>query len=128
MLAQSLYLTAGSKLEHNDYTGYEVVEPSIRLQWNLDPTQSLWGAVSRAVRTPPRYDRDLEIPTGLVNAPPPYRFPTAYLTGSNDFVSETVIAYEIGYRASLGPRWSGSISAFYNDLRSKVLAFRARQP
>jgi len=33
MLAKGVYLTAGSKLEHNDYTGYEV-EPSIRLQWN----------------------------------------------------------------------------------------------
>ena len=114
MLAQSVYLTAGSKLEHNDYTGYEV-EPSIRLQWNPDPTQLLWWAVSRAVRMPSRYDRDLDVPTGLVNAPTPYQFPTAYLTGSSDFVSETEIAYEAGYRATLGPHLSASISAFYND-------------
>lgn len=113
-LAQTLALTLGSKLEHNDYTGYEV-EPDVRLQWNLDPTQLLWAAISRAVRTPSRYDRNLEVPTGLVNAPAPFQFPTAYLTGSSDFVSEKLIAYELGYRAALGPRLTGSVSTFYND-------------
>ncbi len=113
-LAEDVYLTVGSKLEHNDFTGYEV-EPNIRLQWDLDPTQLLWAAVSRAVRTPSRYDRDLEVPTGLENAPAPFEFPTAYLTGNGDFLSETLIAYEVGYRAALGPRLTGSISTFYND-------------
>lgn len=113
-LAQEVYLTLGSKLEHNDFTGYEV-EPNVRVQWNLAPTQLLWAAVSRAVRTPSRYDRDLDTPTGLVNAPAPFEFPTAYLTGSSDFDSERLIAYEIGYRAALGSRLTGSVSTFYND-------------
>ena len=69
----------------------------------------------RAVRTPSRYDRDLFVPTGLTNAPPPYVFPAAYLRGSEDFVSETVIAYELGYRAVFGSQWSGSLSTFFND-------------
>ncbi|MGH8229118.1 MAG: TonB-dependent receptor plug domain-containing protein, partial [Steroidobacteraceae bacterium] len=113
-LGPRVTLTAGTKLEHNDYTGFEV-EPDLRVQWSLDPTQFLWGAVSRAVRTPSRYDRDLDVPTGLVNAPAPFRFPVSYLSGSRDFVSETLIAYEVGYRAVLGNRLSGSLSAFYND-------------
>src|SRR6185437_8201053 len=71
LLAERVYLTVGSKLEHNDYTGFEV-EPSLRLQWNLDPTELLWSAISRAVRTPSRYDRDLVVPSGLINAPPPF--------------------------------------------------------
>ena len=37
------------------------------------------------------------------------------LIGGTDFESETVIAYELGYRAQLGSRLSGSISTFYND-------------
>jgi iron complex outermembrane receptor protein len=114
MLSRDVYLTIGTKLEHNDYTGFEV-QPSARLQWNLDPQQLLWAAVSRAVRTPSRYDRDLVVPTGLINAPPPYQFPADYLKGSSDFVSETLIAYEIGYRAEIGPRLSTAISTFYND-------------
>src|SRR5207302_1073746 len=76
-LASGVYLTVGSKLEHNDYTGYEV-EPSGRVQWSLDSRQLLWGAISRAVRTPSRYDRDLLIPSGLINAPPSLQFPATY--------------------------------------------------
>jgi iron complex outermembrane receptor protein len=122
-LARSVTLTVGSKLEHNNYTGYEA-EPSVRLQWQLEPTQMLWSAVSRAVRTPSRYDRDLVVPTGLVNPPPPFEFPAAYLQGSPDFVSETLIAYEAGYRAELTPKLTGSLSVFHNnydDLRSTAL-------
>jgi iron complex outermembrane receptor protein len=114
MLARRVYLTVGSKLEHNDYTGFEF-EPSARLQWNLQSTQLLWGAISRAVRTPSRYDRDLLVPTGLINPPPPFQFPSTYLRGSPDFVSETLLAYEVGYRAAIGPKLAASVSAFYND-------------
>jgi iron complex outermembrane receptor protein len=114
VLTSAVNLTLGSKLEHNDYTGYEL-EPSVRLQWKLDPEQVAWSAVSRAVRTPSRYDRDLVVPTGLVNAPPPFQFPAAYLQGNRDFASETLIAYEAGYRAALTSRLALSLSAFYND-------------
>jgi iron complex outermembrane receptor protein len=43
------------------------------------------------------------------------------LEGSSDFVSETLIAYELGYRAQLGPKVFTSVSTFYNvynDIRS----------
>jgi iron complex outermembrane receptor protein len=113
-LLPDMSLIVGSKLEHNDYTGFEV-EPNVRWQWNPEPQQLVWAAVSRAVRTPSRYDRDLLIPSGLTNAPPPYIFPTAYLKGDENFVSETLIAYELGYRAIFGPQWSGSLSTFLND-------------
>jgi len=114
MLARRVYLTIGSKLEHNGYTGFEF-EPSARVQWNLKSTQLLWAALSRAARTPSRYDRDLFVPSGLINAPPPLQFPTSFLKGSPDFVSETVLAYEVGYRAQIGPKLAASVSAFYND-------------
>jgi iron complex outermembrane receptor protein len=114
MVVPAMSLILGSKLEHNDYTGFEV-EPNVRWQWNPQPQQLLWAAVSRAVRTPSRYDRDLLIPTGLTNAPPPFVFPNSFLRGSENFVSETVIAYELGYRATFGSQWSGSLSTFYND-------------
>jgi iron complex outermembrane receptor protein len=114
VLVPAMSLIVGSKLEHHDYTGFEV-EPSVRWQWNPQPQQLLWAAVSRAVRTPSRYDRDLVIPSGLTNAPAPFEFPTAFLKGSKTFVSETVIAYELGYRATFGPQWSGALSSFFND-------------
>ena len=109
MLRENLFFTLGTKIEHNDYTGLEV-EPSARLQFNLTPKQMLWAAVSRAVRTPSRIDRDLREPTGL-----PAPFPQSILNGSPNFVSETVIAYEVGYRAQLGTNVTTSLSTFYND-------------
>lgn len=108
-LREDLFFTLGTKLEHNDYTGFEY-EPSGRLQWNLNAGQMLWTAVSRAVRTPSRVDRDLSQPT-LLPAP----FPQSILNGSSDFVSETLIAYELGHRAQLGAQLATSIAIFYNE-------------
>ncbi|HXC99541.1 MAG TPA: TonB-dependent receptor [Verrucomicrobiae bacterium] len=104
-LHDDVFLTAGTKVEHNDYTGFEF-EPSVRLQWNVTSNQMVWGAISRAVRTPSRYDRDLAEPS------PAYG---TFLMANSGFESETVIAYELGYRAQLSRNISGSLSAFYND-------------
>jgi iron complex outermembrane receptor protein len=114
MLHENVFVTIGSKLEHNAYTGFEL-EPSARLQWNITDKQMVWAAASRAVRTPSRYDEDLEVVSGLVNPPHPYQFPTVYLAGDSDFISETVIASELGYRAEFGTKASASISTYYND-------------
>ena len=111
LLRKDLTFTLGTKLEHNDYTGFEY-EPDARLGWTLSPNQFLWGAVSRAVRTPSRIDHDLS------EGVPPY---LAILEGSADFTSEKVLAYEAGYRAQLSSQLSASVSTFlnrYQDVRS----------
>lgn len=105
-LREDLAFTIGTKLEHNDYTGFEL-EPSARLQWKVRPGQMFWAAVSRAVRTPSRIDRDLSQPA------PAYLL--VLLKGGADFDSETVTAYEMGYRAQLGAKAMISLSAFAND-------------
>ena len=51
-------LVLGSKLEHNDYTGFEV-QPSMRLLWTPHERHTIWAAVSRAVVTPSRADNDI---------------------------------------------------------------------
>jgi iron complex outermembrane recepter protein len=106
-LRDDLVLSAGTKLEHNDYTGFEA-EPSARLQWNVRDDQLLWAAISRAVRTPSRVDRDL-------SEPAPAASPLIILEGSADFTAESLIAYELGYRGQLGANIAASLSAFYND-------------
>jgi len=105
-----LHLTLGTKLEHNDYSGFEL-EPSIRLAWIPAKDRTLWAAVSRAVRTPSRIDRDLFSP-----AVPPYR-----VAGGAAVVPEKVLAWEWGYRQEITDRLALSLAAFYNnydDLRS----------
>ncbi|HEV3410443.1 MAG TPA: TonB-dependent receptor plug domain-containing protein, partial [Chthoniobacterales bacterium] len=60
LLGDRLKLTLGSKVEHNDYTGFEV-QPSGRVAFTLAP-HVFWAAISRAVRTPSRFDRHLFFP------------------------------------------------------------------
>jgi len=103
-LRSDVELTVGSKIEHNDYTGVEV-QPSIRLQWTAAKDQLVWASVSRAVRTPSRVDHDIAEPST-----PPY-----ILIGGNNFDSETLIAYEAGYRATLGSHMLFSAALFYNQ-------------
>jgi iron complex outermembrane receptor protein len=110
-LRSDLSLTLGSKLERNDYTGFEV-EPNVRLSWILDSKEALWAAVSRAVRTPSRIDQDFS------EAAPPH---LVLLEGGSNFTSESVVAYELGYRVQLDQQLSASVSSFfnhYNDIRS----------
>jgi iron complex outermembrane receptor protein len=112
---QRLYLTLGSKFERNDFTGFEA-QPTARLRWTLAQTQMLWGAVSRAVRLPTRFDTDLRI------IHPPTR--TLLITGSEDFKPEEVVAYEAGYRVRPHPRVALDIAGFtnrYDNLRSTEL-------
>lgn len=104
-LAEGLTLTLGAKFEDNSFTGDEFL-PNVRLAWQRPGGDLLWGAVSRASRTPNRIERDLTLPGFLEPA---------------DFRSETLTAWELGYRANPSPRLSFSINAFYNvydDLRT----------
>lgn len=110
LVKEKLCLTLGSKLEHNDYTGFEN-QPNVRLQWTPHERHSVWAALSRAVRTPSRADHDIQI-----NQPHPDNLPVIVsLYGSRDFKSEDLLAYELGYRFQPMDRLSADIAAFYND-------------
>lgn len=115
LVPESLHLTFGTKIEHNDFTGFEV-QPSGRIAWMPGPRHTIWGAVSRAVRTPARTQRDFmfyaEPPATLPPFPLPVLIPG---TGNPDFDSEEVLAYEIGYRVKPQARLSLDLTAFYND-------------
>jgi iron complex outermembrane recepter protein len=90
-LRDDVELTLGAKLEHNAYSGLEL-QPTGRLLWRVSPSHTLWGAVSRAVRTPSRAEADIEI--NLV-APGPV---VQRVLGSRRIDAEALWAYELGYR------------------------------
>ena len=48
LIQKEVYLTFGSRFEHNSFSGFEV-EPSA-IAWYPDNSQTVWAAVSRAVR------------------------------------------------------------------------------
>src|SRR5260370_38794550 len=105
-----LSLTIGSKFLHNGYSGFEI-EPTARLLWTPSSRQTVWGAVTRAVRTPSRVEEDLQL-TGLA-APTPLTF--FRIIGDRRFSSESLIGYEAGYRSLVGPKFHVDIAAFYNN-------------
>lgn len=103
-VANDVYATIGSKLERNDYTGWEV-EPNARLRRDMSSRQTLWTAVSRGVRIASRFDRDLAIPS----------IAPVLISGSKTFDSERLVSWEMGYRAEISRTLSGSISLFYSE-------------
>src|SRR6266566_2977440 len=102
LVPNRVHVTVGTKIEHNDYTGFEI-QPSGRVSWRPGSSGTLWAAVSRALRTPSRIDRELFAP-----AKPPY-----FLAGGPDFHSEEELAYELGYRYQHGTLGL-SVATFYS--------------
>src|SRR5213594_3253563 len=102
LVPNRLHVALGTKIEHNDYVGFEV-QPSGRVNWRPSPSGTLWAAVSRALRSPSRIDRELFAP-----AQPPY-----FLAGGPGFHSEEELAYELGYRHQRGAL-ALSVATFYS--------------
>ena len=123
VIPDRLSLVLGSRFEHNSYTGFEI-QPNARLLWTPTPQNSVWGAVSRAVRTPARGDSDIAyryktLPASPPDLPLPLRLE---IDGSKDFKSETVLAYELGYRTEPMQHVALDAAAFYNNYdRLRVL-------
>lgn len=117
LIPDTLRLTLGAKVEHNNFTGFEF-QPSAKLFFRPSKSVAMWGGVSRAVRTPSRFERSahlslsVELPGTLLN-------PTALpiytrLNGSEETDSERLTAYEAGLRIGLPESWSLDVATYYN--------------
>ena len=110
LVQDSLYLTLGSKFEHNDYSGYEI-QPNARILWKPTPNQSVWASVSRAVRTPTEVEQGFS----LIAHYGPY---DVALAPNKDFKPEELTAYEMGYRIQPAKRLAIDLTAYYNVYRN----------
>ena len=112
LVPDKLLLTAGSKFEHNDYTGFEI-QPSGRLMWTPTDKQSIWGSASRAVRTPSRFETAGRAHAVAFQPPgsPPVQISVLPDAKSK---SEELTAYELGYRIEPHKRLAFDIAGFYN--------------
>ncbi len=95
----ALGVTLGLRLEDNSLSGFDYL-PDARIAWKASANELFWAAISRSVRTPSRIEKQLEAPPLL--APSPH------------FQSETLIAYEAGYRGTPLSNLSLSFSAYFN--------------
>jgi iron complex outermembrane recepter protein len=112
LIDKQLILTLGSKWEYNEFTGSEW-QPSGKLVFKPVEHHTLWTSVGRAVRTPSIMERDGRFV--LSSYPTPFGTGTIGFTGSKDYCSERVLAYEAGYRWQQSTRFSFDLATFYND-------------
>ncbi len=112
LVKDRLRVTLGAKLEHNDFSGFEL-QPNIRILWTPRNHQTVWGSVARAVRAASRSDEDLRV--NVAAFPGPGGMPVVLaIFGNPDLKSERVTAYELGYRAQAGAKFSLDVATFYN--------------
>lgn len=122
LIEERLRLVLGSRFEHNEFTGFEI-QPNARLIWTPDYRQTLWAAVSRAVRTPSLAEttyrnESVTVAPGTDTGGLPALLS---VSGSEGFKSGTLLAFEAGYRAEPVEHLTVDLSLFYNrynDLRS----------
>jgi iron complex outermembrane receptor protein len=129
-----LQLTIGSRFEHGTFSGLEI-QPNVRAAWTASDRQVLWGSASRAVRSPSRGDRDLwfnlaAFPQGGqpgIHPEPGETVNVISVLGNDLFLSEELMAYEVGYRVNPVGRFSLDIAGFYNDY-DRLAAFSGETP
>lgn len=116
LIPDTLVLTLGGRLEHNDFTGFEG-QPNLRLLWTPDARNTVWASVARAVRIPTRVDQGSKtlnkfFPANLLAGQPFNTFLQAI--GNRAFDAESVLAYETGYKHQISDALSVDLAAFYN--------------
>lgn len=92
-------LSVGLQAVHTEFEDFEV-QPSMRLAWTPAKGRMLWSAISRAVRTPSIEEASLAF-DGVPRSTP--------------LDSESLVAFELGWREVLTPNVAVDLTAFYND-------------
>jgi len=85
LVEDRLFATFGSKFDNNNITNFEY-QPTAKLAYTPDEKTSIWGAISRAVRTPSLKERGQ----------------------SPDLQSEDLLSYEVGYRRQTNDKYFGN--------------------
>jgi iron complex outermembrane receptor protein len=113
ILPDRLFLTLGTKVEHNYYTGFDLL-PSARVAWTPSPHHTLWAAVSKAERTPSALDASIR--ANLSGFTGPGGIPVLVsLVGNPKVNNEALIAYEMGYRTMILKQLSIDFTSYYNN-------------
>ena len=102
VVEKRLKTTLGTKLEHNDFTGFEI-QPGLRTVYTPAEQHVIWGAISRAARTPSREEFDL-VAASSRNV----------IVGNPELASEELTAYELGYRFLPKPNLTLDLATYYN--------------
>jgi iron complex outermembrane receptor protein len=108
VIEDKLYLTFGSKFGFNNYFN-PTLQPRVSFEYYNSDTETLWGAITRSVRTPSRAEQDATMRVGGTAG--------GFIANSFDsnLTAEDLIAYELGYRIKPRDNLLFDTSVFYND-------------
>ena len=95
LLSDRVTVTLGAKVDRLESTGWHW-QPTVRARWNPTAQQTIWAAVSRAVRTPSLVDRGLQLyqVQGTMSGLPLI----AEINGDPTIPPESLQGHELGYR------------------------------
>ena len=110
LLEDTLSLILGTKLGYYSWSGFEF-QPSGRIVLKPMEGHSIWGAVSRAVRTPTQAERDIAL---TIPAAATFTF-----TGDRAARSEELLSFELGYRFFALERFNLEVSLFWNEYENR---------
>jgi len=118
LIPDRLRLIAGTKIEHNGYTGGEY-QPQVRAVWTPRKQHAFWASISRALRVPSRGESDVVLQTIVPNVGPGGLPVLLEIYGSNDLHAERLHAYEAGYRYQTNS-FAFDLSTYYNAYSNRI--------
>ncbi len=104
--------TLGLRAEYNDFTGVEAL-PSARLAWTPSDRLTVWGAYSRAVRIPSRFENDQSSELAIFGQ-------TFRTIPSREVDSETLDAFEAGARRRVSTWLTAGASVYFNHYHDLI--------
>jgi iron complex outermembrane recepter protein len=117
-LPHDIRLTLGSKLQHDEFSGFQA-QPTIRALWRPSDHQAVWAAVTDAARTPSWTEL-----FGTVNAQgfvgPGGQPGLVVVQGNRSLRPERELSYETGYRWLGAGGASIDVATFYSTFKGIV--------
>jgi len=118
ILADRLYVTLGTKAEHEYYNGFNL-QPTARVTWTPDSRSMLWAAISGAQGTPSQVDRSIHF--NYAAYPGPDNLPLLIsLFGNPNQKNESLTATEAGFRKQVSDKISLDSTIFFNRYHDLV--------
>ncbi len=125
-ITDTWHVMAGTKVEHNDYTGVEW-QPSGRVWWTPHDQHMLWAALSRPVRTPARSSNDVVLTGTRINGGGGAVVPIT-ITGNRAVEAARLLAAEGGWRSRIGDRFTVDVAGFYNRYEDLIATITPTGP
>ena len=123
LIPERLKFIWGSKFERDGLTGSNV-QPNVRMLWTPNSSDTVWGALSRSVRSPRRIESMATIDiaafdaAGFIPGVPPQSLTTMLQMAPRPgaaAMAEKALSLEAGWRKQLGPKLSLDSAVYVND-------------